>query len=141
MASFSLSSTATLAISGITPAAGPTTSDKVNGAYTGTPITVDDRLDEVYTINANTPDTLLSLGKIVASEALWLETDGPLNVTLTQDLGAGPVDCPMRVSKFILLQSPFTAIKVANPSATTAVHFSVVVGGNRIPVGGGPGVF
>jgi hypothetical protein len=30
---------------------------------------------------------------------------------------------------------------VANPSATTAVHLSVVVAGDRAPVGGGAGVF
>jgi hypothetical protein len=141
MANFSYTTTATLALNGITPTTGPALTDKVNGVYSGISTAVDDRLNETYTINASTTATALDLGKIVAGTALWIQTDGPLHVSLTQDLGAGPVVNIVRVEKFLMLESAFSAISVANPSATTAVHFSIIAPGNRLPVGGGPGVF
>lgn len=141
MASFSFSSSATLAISGITPAAGPTSVDKVNAAFSGASASCDDRLSHTFTINANTTDTALDLGMIVSGKILWVECDGPLIVSMTQDLGAGPVVNVQKVDRFLLAQTAFTTVSVANPSATTAVHLSIIVAGDRVAVGGGPGVF
>lgn len=145
MANLSYTATANLSVTGITPATAtpplPTSTLKINAQYTGTTSPADDRLDEVYTINASTPDTALNLGKIVSGEALWIQVDGPLHVTLTQDLGSGPVQNVIRVEDFLMLSSSYTAISVANPSATAPVHLSVIVLGNRAAVGGGPGVF
>jgi hypothetical protein len=141
MANLSFSSTATLAVTGITPGAGPTSTVKVNASFAGSATAADDRVAQTFTVNANTSATVVDLGKIVAGKALWVECDGPLHITLTQDLGAGPVDNIVKVKKFMYLDSDFTAIKVANPSATTAVHMSINVVGDRLPVGGGPGVF
>ena len=141
MANLTFSSTATLAVAGITPGAGPASTLKVNAAFTGTATNADDRIAETFVINASTTATAIDMGKIVTGKALWIECDGPLHVTLTQDLGAGPVDHIVKVEKFMYLQSTFTAVKVANPSATTAVHISIIVAGDRVAVGGGPGVF
>lgn len=141
MANLSYTPSATLAITGMTPGAGPTSTVKVNAAFNGTAAAADDRLAETFTINASTTATAINLGKITAGKALWLECDGPLLVTIEQDLGAGPVDVVFKLDKFVYLQSGFTNLKVANPSATTAVHLSAIVLGDRPAVGGGPGVF
>jgi hypothetical protein len=72
---------------------------------------------------------------------VWLESNGSVLVTVEQDLGAGPVEIVMKVDKLLVLQSGFTALKVANPSVTTAVRISVTVSGDRPAIGVGPGVF
>jgi hypothetical protein len=141
MANFSFSASASLGISGITPAAGPTSTDKVNATFTGAAGTADDRLAQTFTVNASTTATAIDMGKIVSGKALWIESDGALLVSITQDQGAGPIVNVVKVDKFLYIQSIFTAVSVANPSATTAVHLSIVVAGDRIPVGGGAGVF
>ena len=134
---FTFTPAATLSISGVTPAAGPTFTDKVNAAYTGFPTNADDRLNGTYTINANTIATSVGLGLISAGLCLWIQCDGPLAVTLIQPSGTST----FRVDSFLLLQSAFTSLSLANPSATTAVHVSIVAAGTRPAVGGGPGIF
>lgn len=141
MANFTFTPSAGLSVTGITPSTGPTSTDKITSSFAGAAVNSDDRHAAVYVVNASTGATAIDLGKIVTGKALWLECDGPLHVTLTQDLGAGPVDAIVRVEKFILLQSNLLGVKVANPNATTAVRMSIVVPGDRIPVGSGAGVF
>jgi hypothetical protein len=141
MANLSFTSSATLSITGITPGAGPTSTISESGKFAGAATNADDRLVQPYTINASTTATSLDLGKIVSGLALWLEMDGPLHVSITQDLGAGPVVNTIKVDKFLLLGAGYTALSLANPSATTAVHLSLMAVGNRAPVGGGPGIF
>ena len=141
MANLSFSSTATLTINGITPADGPTSTIRESASFTGAATSADDRMVQTFVINASTTATALDLGKITSGQALWVQVDGPLHVTVTQDLGAGPVDAVVRVESFMFLNSEFLALKVANPSATTAVRLSIAVVGDRDAVGGGPGVF
>jgi hypothetical protein len=141
MANLTFTSSATLSISGITPGAGPYSTIKETSQFAGASTNADDRLVQPYTINASTTATALDLGKIATGLALWMEMDGPLHVSLTQDLGAGPVVNTIKVEKFLFLSSGYTAISIANPSATTAVHLSLAAVGNRVAVGGGPGIF
>ena len=141
MSNFSYTPSAALLIAGVTPAAGPTLTDKVSASYQPAPGTSDDRINETYTINASTTVTALDLGLMTSLSALWIQTDGPLHLTLTQDFGSGPVTNLLRVERFVLLDSTVLALSVANPSATTAVHFSVIAPGLRPAVGGGPGIF
>lgn len=142
MANFTFSASANLKLTGITPLAGPPLLDKGDLNFVTTmPIAVDDKAGNTFTVNANTTATSLDLGSIVAGEALLLLTDGPLVLTLTQDFGSGPVTQNTLVNTLYMLQSSFSAISIANPSLTTAVHVAFLVAGDRIPVGTGPGVF
>jgi hypothetical protein len=104
-------------------------------------VNVDDRINETFIVNANTIATAINLGKISTVRGLWLQCDGALLVTISQDLGAGPVDVTFKVETFLFIQSTVLGVKVANPSATTAVHMSIIVAGDRPAIGGGPGVF
>lgn len=137
MSNLAYNSTATLSVSGITPASGPTFSLKINASYAANAVTADDALEETYTVNANTTATPLDLGKIVSGDALWIQVDGPLMVTVTQVSGAAT----LHVSDFLYLSSDYLSVSIANPSLTTAVHMSIVAVGNRAAVGGGPGIF
>ena len=136
MANLAYTASATLNITGIVPAEGPTSTIKIGSAYSGVSTPADDWLSETYVVNAGTVATAINLGKIVTGQMLWVQCNGPLNITLTTALG----DVILPVASFIMLQTPFTALKLANAGAD-AVEVSVTVCGARTPVGTGPGIF
>lgn len=140
-ASVAFTASANLSITGVTPDTGPKPVVTATASFTSGATTVGDYISDTFVVNANTPATALDLGKISAGKIVWLETNGLAQVTITQDLGSGPEDVTMNVEKLLVLQSGFTALKVANPSLTTAVRISVTVAGDRPAIGAGPGVF
>lgn len=140
MANLSFTSTASLSIKGITPTDGPTSVVSDSGSYSSGATEAGDRITRTFTVNAGTPLTAIDLGKITSGKMLWLECNGSLTVELTQDFGSGDVANIALVNKFFMLQSPFTALRIANPGGT-AINVSVMVAGDRDAVGAGPGVF
>jgi len=141
MANLSYTATASLNISGITPDAGPTSTVNDAGSYTSSAVEAGDREVRTYVVNAaTTPAVALDMGKITAGKALWLESDGALDVSLTQDFGAGAVVNKIRMEKFLYLESPFTVVAVEN-NGGTAVNLSYMVVGDRDAVGVGGGVY
>ena len=137
MANIAYKPSAGLQITGITPDSGPKPTLNVAASFNGSTYEAGDYLAETFTINASTTATAINLGKIVTGAYLWIETNGLLVVTITQD--STPRD--IRVENLLVIKSPFTALSVANPSSATAVKMSVVVAGDRTTIGTGPGVF
>ncbi len=131
---------ASLSVNGITPATGPTENVAVSVNYSSGILQADDCMEEVYTINANTPATAIDMGKIVTGKAIWLQTSSPVILTLTQDLGAGPVDNDILVSSMVMLPAVFTGVQLANALGTSA-KIALVIVGDRAAVGGGPGIY
>lgn len=129
-----------VSITGITPVAGPKPTITVAAAFNSGATDADDNLTETYTVNAGTTATAIDLGYIATGLLVSINTTGPLLVTITQDQGSGPVDVTWKVDTFLLLESGFTALQLANAGGT-AVNVSLTVIGNRIPLGTGPGIF
>ena len=131
---------ASLSITGTTPPTGPTENVAVAVNYSSGNVDADDKLDAAYTVNAGTTATAVDLGKLIALTMLWIQTNNPIVVTVTQDLGAGLVDISMKVESFLMLPATITGLKLANPYATSA-KVALVAAGNRAPIGAGAGIF
>lgn len=140
MANLSYTASANVTVAGITPASGPKSTITEASPFNSGATDADDSHCEPYTINAGTTATAINLGKIATGLLVEIQTTGSILVTLTQDQGAGPVDTVLKVDTFLMLESGFTALKLANTGGT-AVYVSVTVLGNRIPLGGGPGIY
>lgn len=132
--------TASLSINGITPLTGPTENVAVSVNYSSGILQADDSMEEVYTINANTPDTAIDMGLIVTGKAIWIQTNSPVILSLQQDLGAGPVWNKTLVSSMVLLPVTFTGVRLANAQGTAA-KVALALAGDRAAVGGGPGIY
>lgn len=135
--SVNVSAEASLTIRGISPAAGPGLTLLANPSLVITNVTQGDYFADTFTINPLTPDTSLDLGDIVAGTTVWVQTDAPITVTLTQN----SIDNSMVVDSFMSMNTGFTAIKFANASATVAAHINVVIVGNRVANPGTPGIY
>lgn len=140
MANLKYSASASVEITGITPASGPKPTVKDTATFSSGAVDVGDHVVETFVVNANTTATALGMGKISSGKAIWLEASAAIHLILTQDLGAGAVDNTYKIDKFAFLQAPFTAVKLANPSGT-AVQVSVAILGDRPAVGAGAGIF
>ena len=135
--SVNLSASASLTIKGITPVAGAGLTLLANPSFQLTNVTKGDYFADTFTVNPLTTTTTLNLEDIVTGAIVWVQTDQSISMTLTQNA----VDNTFTVDNFILLQTGFTALKFANPSATTAAHISVVVCGDRVVNPGTPGIY
>ena len=135
--SVSITQSAGFSISGITPAAGTGFTLLANPALAAT-ATYGDYFAETFTINALTPDTVQPMGDIATGSVIWIQTDSPITVTLTQ---AGPVDNAFLVDTFMFLNCTFTQIQLANASATTAANINLAVVGARVTNPGTPGIW
>ena len=128
--------TASLTINGITPVSGSGVTLLANPSYSAT-AGLQDYVTETFVVNPITTATSLGLGKIVLGKIIWLQTNSPVVVTLTQSA----VDKDIVVNSFLFLNCDFTAVKIANTSTTAAANISVVIAGNRADVGTGPGIY
>ncbi len=135
--SVSLSTDLSLTIKGISPAAGPGLVLLANPTLVATNVTQGDYFADVFTVNPLTTTTALDLGDIADGSTVWIQTDLPITVTLTQN----SVDNSILVDSFMMLNTGFTELKLANASSTVAAHINVVVTGSRITNPGSPGIF
>jgi hypothetical protein len=135
--SVNVSSDMSLTIKGISPASGPGLVLLANPSLITSNVTQGDYFADTFTINPSTPATLLDLLGIVSSTSLWIQTDAPIAVTLTQNA----IDRTFIVDSFVTMNTAFTAIKLANSSATVAAHINVVIVGNRVTNPNTPGIY
>jgi len=134
----SVSQSASLSISGVTPTAGTGFTLLANPSLASTNVAAQDYFANVFTVNALTPDTAQSMGEIIEGHVVWIQTTSPITVTLTQ---AGPVDNAFLVNTFMFMNCTFTAIQIANASATENASINLIVAGDRITNPGTPGIF
>ena len=106
-------------------------------AYTLKNATVADYLHDTYTINPATVNAVLAMGLITTAHHILAITDGPLTLTLTQSAVDRNIDL---MSGTLLLDGDFTAIKISN-SGTAARQLTLLITGDRNPVGVGPGIY
>lgn len=135
MSQISYKESATLTVNGITPTMGAGLTLLASPSLAST-ATAGDYLAETFIVNPSTPATALNLNKIVTGKTLWMQTDQPLSVTLTQNA----VDHVFTVDSFIFMNSAFTAIKLANSSSLTPANINIVILGDRAPVDSNPGI-
>jgi len=141
MADLSFTATAGLSVNGISKATGiPTSVLKGTGTFAPGAVDASDTIEKTFVVNASTTKTAIDIDKITAGKLLWVETDKAVEVYVTQDFGVGPVEGKFYVSKFLLLQSAYSAVAVANTGGTAA-NISVMAVGDKPVVGTGPGVF
>lgn len=133
----SVAQSSSVTITGVTPVAGTGFTLLAAPALSTTGVSYGDYFAETFTINASTPTTAKSLGDIATGELIWIQTDQPITVTLTQSA----VDKDFLVDSFLCMNATFTAVKLANASATTAANINLVVVGDRITNPGGPGIY
>lgn len=135
--SVNLSTDASLTIRGISPAAGPGLVLLANPSLVATNVTQGDYFADTFTVNPSTPTTTMDLGDIVAGATVWIQTDQTITVTLTQN----SIDNDFVVDSFMLMNTAFTAIKIANASAVNTAHINLVVVGSRVTNPGTPGIY
>lgn len=135
--SVKVSQSASVTINGITPVAGAGLTLLASPALATSNVSYGDYFAETFTINALTPTTTKSLGDIATGKVIWVQTDQPITVTLTQS----SVDKDFLVDSFMHMNVTFTAVKFANSSATSAANINIVVAGDRIVNPGTPGIF
>ena len=104
-------------------------------AFTKANVAVDDYVHNTFIVNAGTTATAIDLGKIATASYLMVICDAPLEVTITQT-----TDRTVDVNDFLLMNSTFTALKIANPGIVD-VNVTVLVAGNRIANPGTPGIY
>lgn len=126
---------ATMSVKGITPLMGAGITLLASPELQVISASAGDYLAETYQVDPSTTATALSMGKITTAHTLWLQTDRLITVTLTQTSG----DVALLVDNFLMTNSTFTAVKLANASGTTA-NVAVVILGDRNPPSG-PGIF
>lgn len=135
--SVNVSAEASLTIRGITPAAGTGLTLLANPSLALTNVSEGDYFADTFTVNPSTPDTVLDLGDIVSGATIWIQTDQPITLTLTQNA----VDNAFVVDSFLMMNTSFTAVKLANASASTAANINIVVVGDRVVNPGTPGIY
>ena len=135
--SVNVSSEASVTIRGISPAAGPGLVLLANPSLVTTNVSEGDYFADTFVVNPLTTATALDLGDIVTGATVWIQTDSPITVTLTQNA----VDNDVDLDSFMMMNTSFTAIKLANASATVAANINVVVVGDRAVNPGTPGIF
>jgi hypothetical protein len=137
----SVSKSASLSITGVTPTVGTGFTLLANPSLSATNVVEQDYFANVFTVNPSTvaqPDTDQSMGEITEGHVIWIQTDQPVTVTLTQ---AGPVDNAFLVDSFLYMNCTFTALQIANASATTAANINIIVAGDRITNPSTPGIY
>lgn len=135
--SVKVSQSASVTVNGITPVAGAGLTLLASPALSTTNVSYGDYFAEIFTINASTPTTAKSLGDIVTGKVIWVQTDQPITVTLTQNA----IDKDFAIDSFMHLNATFTAVKFANASATNAANINIVVAGDRVVNPGTPGIW
>lgn len=135
--SVNVSAEGSITIKGISPAMGPGLTLLANPSYIATNVIAGDYFADTFTVNVSTPTTSLSLEDIVTGDFIWVQTDQPISVTLTQN----SIDNTFTVDHFMFMQTGFTAVKFANSSLTAAAHINIVVAGERVTNPGTPGIF
>jgi len=135
--SVTVSQSASLTINGITATTGPGLTLLANPALAITNVAQDDYFAETFTINPLTPDTVRPIGDIVTGSVIWIQTDRPITVTLTQSA----VDNAFLVDSFMYMNATFTQVQLANADATNAANINLVVAGDRVTNPGGPGIY
>ena len=88
--SVSASQSASLRINGIT-SSGPGLTLLANPELQATNVTYGDYFAETFTVNPVTSATSVSLGDIQVGGVIWVQTDSPVDVILTQDVLAAGV--------------------------------------------------
>lgn len=135
--SVKVSQSASVTINGITPVAGSGITLLASPALSSTNVSYGDYFAETFTINAATPTTAKSLGDIATGKVIWVQTDQPITITLTQNF----IDKNFLVDSFMHMTATFTAVKFANASATDAANINIVVAGDRVVNPGTPGIW
>lgn len=135
--SVNVSQAASLTINGISTTGGVGLSLLAAPALAAANVTRGDYFAETFTVNPLTAATARPLGEIVSANTLWMQTDIPVDITLTQNA----VDYTFTVDSFVFMNTSFTAIKLANNDATTAANINLVVVGDRTPNTGTPGIY
>jgi hypothetical protein len=126
-----VSQSASITVNGITPAAGPGLTLLANPQLATANVSMGDYFANTFTINPNTAATVLSIGSIVTAKMLWVKTDQPIQITLTQN----SIDKDFAITDFVMINATFTQLKLANSSTTAPAHVAVVATGDRaIPI-------
>ena len=127
---------ATMDVKGITPLMGSGITLLASPELQVISASAGDYLAETYQVDPSTTATALNLGKITTGRVLWLQTDIPVKLTLTQTAG----DVTLLVDSFLMTNSTFTAAKLANASSTAIANVAVAILGDRVAPSG-PGIF
>lgn len=127
---------ASMDVKGITPLAGSGISLLASPELRVISAPAGDYLAETYQVDHSTTATALDLGKITTGRTLWVQTDIPIVVTLTQTAGS----VALTVDNFLMTNATFTAVSLTNASATATANVAIVVLGDRNPPSG-PGIF
>jgi hypothetical protein len=135
--SVNVTQSATISISGTNPTAGPGLTLLASPALSVVNSIMGDYFAETFTINPSTTATAIPLGDISIGRTIWVQTDKPISVVLTQS----STDKTYVIDTFLFANASFTALKVANADTVNAAHINVVAAGDRITNPGTPGVF
>lgn len=135
--SVSVAQSGSLTIAGVTPTAGTGFTLLAAPALASTGVTYGDYFAETFVINPVTPTTTRAMGDIATGKVIWIQTDRPITVTLTQSA----VDKDFLVDSFLYLNATFTAIKLANAHATLGANINMVITGDRVTNPGTPGIY
>ena len=135
--SVTYSQTVSATISGLTTTAGSGITLLSNPAFSISNNTADDYLSETYTINPSTPETAVDLGLIALGQFLWVQTNQPILLTLNQPVSGMAT---FAVNNFLLLDSTFSSLSIANPGSSQA-SVSIVIAGDRNSLTTNPGIF
>lgn len=134
--SVNVAQSASLTINGLTPVAGAGFTLLASPALSATNVQYGDYFAETFTINPSTPTTVQPIGNIATGSVLWVQTDQPITVTLTQTSGSNSYD----VDSFLYVNATFTAVSFAN-AGTAAAHINLVAVGARAVNPGTAGIF
>lgn len=126
-----------LTINGITPTAGAGLTLLASPALSSTGTQYGDYFAETFVVNPVTPTTARPMGDIATGKVIWIQTDRPITVTLTQSA----VDKDFLVDSFLYLNATFTGVKLANAHATLGANINMVIAGNRVTNPGTPGIY
>ena len=96
-----------------------------------------DYFANTFTVNPTTTVTDLPIGSIATAKTLWIRTDKPIQVTLTQNA----IDKDFEITDFIMVNATYTQLQLANASATDPAHVAVVAIGDRVTNPGTPGIW
>src|ERR1035437_2977433 len=94
---------ASMKVKGIVPLAGSGISLLASPDLDVVNASAGDYLAETYQVDPSTTATALNLGKITTGHVLWIQTDIPIVVTLTQTAGT----VALTVDNFLMTNSTF----------------------------------
>jgi len=135
MQQITYSASSSVTVNGITPSTGPGMVLLANPSFLVSFVTAGDYVANAFTVGATTPATAVDLGLITTGKLFYIQTSVPIKVTLTQNA----IDNVIDVDNFLMINSSFTAVKIAN-TGVAAANISLVVVGDRATVSG-PGIY